>query len=48
MSAESFAWLAVRHLKRLPITTPETTGCRSADSAGWLALHHTFRPSDHH
>lgn len=47
MSAESFAWLAVRHLKRLPITTPETTGCRSADSAGLLALPYTFRPSDH-
>lgn len=43
MSAESFAWLAVRHLKRLPITTPETTGCRTADSAGLLALPHTFQ-----
>jgi len=42
MSAESFAWLAVRHLKRLPITTPETTGCRTADSAGLLALPYTY------
>lgn len=43
MAAESIAWLAVRHLKRLPITTPETTGCRTADSAGLLALPFTFR-----
>lgn len=43
MSAESFAWLAVRHLKRLPITTPETTGCRTADCAGMLALPYTFQ-----
>jgi anhydro-N-acetylmuramic acid kinase len=42
MSAESFAWLAVRHLKRLPITTPETTGCRTADSAGLMALPYTY------
>lgn len=47
MSAESFAWLAVRHLKRLPITTPETTGCRSADSAGVLTQAHPFNPADH-
>jgi anhydro-N-acetylmuramic acid kinase len=44
MSAESFAWLAVRHLRRLPITTPETTGCRTADSAGTIAFAHTFQP----
>ena len=43
MSAEAIAWLAVRYLKRLPITTPETTGCRTADSAGLMALPHTFR-----
>ncbi|WP_172992094.1 anhydro-N-acetylmuramic acid kinase [Lacipirellula parvula] len=46
MSAESIAWLAVRHLKRLPITTPETTGCRSADSAGVLTQAHTFNPAE--
>ncbi|QEG32903.1 anhydro-N-acetylmuramic acid kinase [Bythopirellula goksoeyrii] len=38
MAAECFAWLAVRHTKGLPITTPETTGCRSADCAGWMTL----------
>ncbi|MEM8681346.1 MAG: anhydro-N-acetylmuramic acid kinase [Planctomycetota bacterium] len=31
-----YAWLAVRHLYRLPITTPETTGCRSADCGGTI------------
>ncbi|MEM8945674.1 MAG: anhydro-N-acetylmuramic acid kinase [Planctomycetota bacterium] len=36
MAAECFAWLAVRHVRRLPITTPETTGCRSADCAGFI------------
>lgn len=36
MAAECFAWLAVRHVKRLPITTPETTNCRSADCAGFI------------
>lgn len=34
MAAECFAWLAVRHVRHLPITTPETTNCRSADCAG--------------
>ena len=34
MAAECFAWLAVRHVRRLPITTPETTNCRTADCAG--------------
>lgn len=38
MSAECVAWLAVRHVKRLPITTPETTGCRTADCAGFITL----------
>jgi anhydro-N-acetylmuramic acid kinase len=38
MGAECFAWLAVRHVKRLPITTPETTGCRTADCAGFITL----------
>ena len=27
LEAESYAWLAVRHQRGLPITTPETTGC---------------------
>lgn len=36
MAAECFAWLAVRHVRRLPITTPETTNCRSAQCAGFL------------
>ena len=36
MAAECFAWLAVRHTKGLPITTPETTGCRTADCAGFI------------
>jgi anhydro-N-acetylmuramic acid kinase len=38
MSAECMAWLAVRHVRRLPITTPETTGCRTADCAGFVTL----------
>ncbi len=36
MAAECFAWLAVRHTKGMPITIPETTGCRSADCAGFM------------
>ena len=35
LEAECVAWLAVRHLRRLPITTPETTGCRLAQCAGF-------------
>ena len=34
LEAECFAWLAIRHLRGLPITTPETTGCREASCAG--------------
>lgn len=30
LEAECFAWLAVRRLLELPITVPETTGCRVA------------------
>lgn len=30
LEAECFAWLAVRHLLGLPLTVPETTGCREA------------------
>jgi len=40
LEAECYAWLAVRHQRRLPITTPETTGCESADSGGF----NTFAP----
>ena len=42
LEAECFAWLAVRHLRRLPITTPETTGCRAAQCAGFI----TSAPSE--
>jgi anhydro-N-acetylmuramic acid kinase len=34
LEAECFAWLAVRHQKRLPLTIPETTGCRQAVCGG--------------
>lgn len=34
LEAECFAWMAVRHVKRLPLTIPETTGCRTADTGG--------------
>lgn len=27
LEAQCFAWLAVRHMKKLPLTIPETTGC---------------------
>lgn len=30
LEAECFAWLAVRHKKGLPLTIPETTGCRES------------------
>lgn len=35
LEAECYAWLAVRHTRRLPITTNETTGCRQAESGGF-------------
>ena len=38
MAAECFAWMPVRHVRRLPVSTPETTGCRSADCAGFITL----------
>lgn len=38
MAAEGFAWMAVRHLRRLPITTPETSNCRNAECAGFSTL----------
>jgi anhydro-N-acetylmuramic acid kinase len=34
LEAECFAWLAVRHERRLPVTIPETTGCRQATHGG--------------
>ena len=34
LEAECFAWLAVRHTLGLPLTIPETTGCREAASGG--------------
>lgn len=36
LEAECFAWLAVRRLRELPITVPETTGCRRATPGGWV------------
>ncbi len=48
LEAEGYAWLAVRHLRRLPITTPETTGCEQADSSGfntYAPLETTLRPT---
>ena len=37
MEAEAWAYLAVRSIKRLPLTFPETTGVREAVSGGALA-----------
>lgn len=34
LHAESFGWLAVRYQRGLPVSTPETTGCRIAACAG--------------
>lgn len=34
LQAECLAWLAIRYHRGLPITTPETTGCRVARCAG--------------
>jgi anhydro-N-acetylmuramic acid kinase len=36
LEAECFAWLAVRHTKGLPLTIPETTGCRRAVCGGTI------------
>ena len=36
LEAECFAWLAVRHTKGLPLTIPETTGCRQAATGGLI------------
>lgn len=34
LEAECFAWLAVRHTLGLPLTIPETTGCREPATGG--------------
>lgn len=34
LQAECFGWLALRYRRGLPVSTPETTGCRAAVSAG--------------
>jgi anhydro-N-acetylmuramic acid kinase len=36
LEAECFAWLAVRHTKGLPLTIPETTGCRRPVCGGTI------------
>lgn len=36
LEAECFAWLAVRHLQGLPLTIPETTGCKLAVCGGTI------------
>lgn len=36
LEAECFAWLAIRHLRKLPLSIPETTGCRHAATGGVL------------
>jgi anhydro-N-acetylmuramic acid kinase len=38
LEAECFAWLAVRRLRELPITVPETTGCRQALCGGTMTF----------
>ncbi len=34
LHAEAFAWLGIRYLRGLPVSTPETTGCDAARCAG--------------
>ncbi len=36
LEAECFAWLAVRHVRELPLTIPETTGCSRPTSGGFI------------
>ena len=38
LEAECFAWLAVRRLRELPITVPETTGCKEALCGGVVTV----------
>ncbi|QDU57572.1 Anhydro-N-acetylmuramic acid kinase [Aeoliella mucimassa] len=37
LEAECFAWLAIRHLRKLPLSIPETTGCKQPALGGLLA-----------
>ncbi|WP_105327679.1 MULTISPECIES: anhydro-N-acetylmuramic acid kinase [Pirellulaceae] len=36
LEAECFAWLAVRSLRNLPLTIPETTGCSQPTTGGFV------------
>ncbi|MFA8020825.1 anhydro-N-acetylmuramic acid kinase [Bremerella cremea] len=36
LEAECFAWLAVRSIKKLPLTIPETTGCSLPTTGGFV------------
>lgn len=36
LEAECFAWLAVRSLRNLPLTVPETTGCSQPTTGGFV------------
>lgn len=38
LEAECFAWLAVRRIRGLPLTIPETTGCREPATGGSLTV----------
>jgi anhydro-N-acetylmuramic acid kinase len=38
LEAQAFAWLAVRHMKGLPLSWPETTGVPAPQTGGRLAL----------
>lgn len=38
LEAQAFAWLAVRHLKRLPLSWPETTGVPAPTPGGVLVM----------
>jgi anhydro-N-acetylmuramic acid kinase len=44
MEAEAWAYLAVRSLKRLPLTFPTTTGCRQPVSGGVMATPPSSNP----
>jgi len=38
LEAECFAWLAVRHVRELPLTIPETTGCSEPATGGTMTV----------
>jgi anhydro-N-acetylmuramic acid kinase len=38
LEAQAFAWLAVRHVRGLPLSWPETTGVPAPQTGGRLAL----------